>query len=110
MASWFSNLVATLGFFLLGHCAYATIGYREGLKLAEKEYNLPPSEILLELLVATAILVWSSLEMGGPFAPIKVDAASNRLVKLPELMDFCSVNHRGRGLPAFLEPSGGMDD
>eukprot|EP00245_Coleochaete_scutata_P010221 TRINITY_DN3546_c0_g1_i1.p1 TRINITY_DN3546_c0_g1~~TRINITY_DN3546_c0_g1_i1.p1 ORF type:complete len:111 (+),score=20.24 TRINITY_DN3546_c0_g1_i1:82-414(+) len=90
------------GIMLLVVGALDTIQYREQLKIAEEDFYLPPAKVLLCVVGASVACTVAALRLCGEFLPVRADAPENRTVKLPELVDFMTFNHRGKILPAVL--------
>ncbi|XP_074312038.1 membrane magnesium transporter [Silene latifolia] len=89
-------IVGTLGVLLLSHAAYSTILYRGLLKIIEEEFSGPPINVLLELILGFVLCVYAGLTVPGKFQSIHPDSEENRIVSLPENLDFMIFNHRGR--------------
>ncbi|KAJ0976458.1 hypothetical protein J5N97_018423 [Dioscorea zingiberensis] len=92
--------VGVLGGLLLAHAAYATIQYRGMLKIVEEEFSGPPMNVVVELLVALVLCIFSGLTVPGKFLSILPDSDDNRVVSLPANLDFMIFNHRGRVFPS----------
>ncbi|CAI0432496.1 unnamed protein product [Linum tenue] len=88
--------VGVIGVLILGHAAYSTIQYRSLLKITEEEFSGPPMEVVLELLVGLLFCMWAALTVPGKFLSVHPHSDENRVVSLPENVDFMIFNHRGR--------------
>ncbi|GKV40943.1 hypothetical protein SLEP1_g48533 [Rubroshorea leprosula] len=88
--------VGVLGVLILGHAAYSTIQYRGLLKIMEEEFSGPPMNVVLELLLAFLFCIWAALSVPGKFLPINPDSEENRIVSLPDNLDFMIFNHRAK--------------
>ncbi|CAL1382159.1 unnamed protein product [Linum trigynum] len=92
--------VGVIGVLILGHAAYSTIQYRSLLKITEEEFSGPPMEVVLELLVGLLFCMWAALTVPGKFLSVHPHSDENRVVSLPENVDFMIFNHRGRAFPS----------
>ncbi|KAI4310413.1 hypothetical protein MLD38_035393 [Melastoma candidum] len=88
--------IGVVGVLILGHAAYSTIQYRGLLKIMEEEFSGPPLVVVAELLVALVLCFWAALSVPGKFLSIHPDSEENRIIALPENLDFMIFNHRGR--------------
>ncbi|KAK9124182.1 hypothetical protein Sjap_013784 [Stephania japonica] len=96
--------IGVLGVLILAHAAYSTIQYRGLLKIVEEEFSGPPMNVVLELLLGLFLCLWAALSVPGKFVSIHPDSDDNRIVSLPDNLDFMIFNHRGR----VLQPDNGM--
>ncbi|GLJ49157.1 hypothetical protein SUGI_1037080 [Cryptomeria japonica] len=88
-------LLGLVGGAILAYAAYCTIQYRAVLKIREEEFAGPPAEVLLEVIIGLVLCFWAALSVPGKYLPILPDSKENRLVSLPENLDFMIFNHRG---------------
>ncbi|KAK9158517.1 hypothetical protein Scep_005091 [Stephania cephalantha] len=96
--------IGVLGVLILSHAAYSTIQYRGLLKIVEEEFSGPPMTVVLELLFGLVLCLWAALSVPGKFISIHPDSDDNRIVSLPDNLDFMIFNHRGK----VLQPDTGM--
>ncbi|XP_047316532.1 membrane magnesium transporter-like [Impatiens glandulifera] len=92
--------VGALGILILSHSAYSTIQYRAFLKITEDEFSGPPLNVIIELLLGFVFCMWSSLDVPNKFLSVLPDSEENRIVLLPENLDFMIFNHRGKMFPS----------
>ncbi|CAN1135548.1 Membrane magnesium transporter [Linum perenne] len=95
--------VGVIGVLILGHAVYSTIQYRGLLKIMEEEFSGPPMDVMLELLVGLLLCIWAALAVPGKFLAIHPHSDENRVVSLPENVDFMIFNHRGRVLTSEID-------
>ncbi|KAK9733363.1 hypothetical protein RND81_04G062500 [Saponaria officinalis] len=95
--------IGALGVLILSHAAYSTIQYRGLLKITEEEFSGPPINVLIELILGFLFCIYAGLIVPGKFQSIHPDSEENRIVSLPENLDFMIFNHRGRVVPLELE-------
>eukprot|EP00252_Welwitschia_mirabilis_P015484 TRINITY_DN34035_c0_g1_i1.p1 TRINITY_DN34035_c0_g1~~TRINITY_DN34035_c0_g1_i1.p1 ORF type:complete len:113 (+),score=16.48 TRINITY_DN34035_c0_g1_i1:221-559(+) len=96
-------LIGVLGGIVLAYAAYYTIQYRALLKIQEQQFSGPPVEVVFQLLVGLGFCLWAALRVPGNYLPILSQSKENRLVRLPENLDFMIFNHRGKAFPPVLE-------
>lgn len=65
----------------------------------EEEFSGPPMNVVAELLLALTLCTWAALTVPGKFLSIHPDSEENRLVYLPDNLDFMMFNHRGKLFP-----------
>ncbi|KAI3417235.1 Membrane magnesium transporter, partial [Psidium guajava] len=99
----FGFAIGLFGVVILSHAAYSTVQYRGLLKIMEEEFSGPPLNVVAELLVGLVLCTWAALTVPGKFHSIHPDSEENRIVSLPDNMDFMIFNHRGRVLPSQLD-------
>ncbi|XP_030522055.1 membrane magnesium transporter [Rhodamnia argentea] len=99
----FGFAIGLFGVVILSHAAYSTVQYRGLLKIMEEEFSGPPLNVVAELLVGLVLCTWAALTVPGKFLSIHPDSEENRIVSLPDNMDFMIFNHRGRVLPSQLD-------
>ncbi|KAL9237662.1 hypothetical protein vseg_012183 [Gypsophila vaccaria] len=85
-----------LGVLILSHAAYSTIQYRGLLKITEEVFTGPPINIVVELILGFMFCIYAGLIVPGEFQSIHPNSEENRIVSLPENLDFMIFNHRGR--------------
>ncbi|CAI0547333.1 unnamed protein product [Linum tenue] len=95
--------VGVIGVLILGHAAYSTIQYRSLLKIMEEEFSGPPLDVVLELLVGLLCCMWAALTVPGKFLSVHPHSDENRVVSLPENVDFMIFNHRGRAFSSEID-------
>ncbi|XP_050227354.1 membrane magnesium transporter [Mercurialis annua] len=96
-------IVGAFGMLILSHAAYSTIQYRGILKIMEEEFSGPPVNVVIELLLGLVLCIWAALTAPGEFLSIHPHSDENRIVSLPENMDFMIFNHRGKVSPSDVE-------
>ncbi|KAF8042700.1 hypothetical protein BT93_A1129 [Corymbia citriodora subsp. variegata] len=99
----FGFAIGVFGVLILSHAAYSTVQYRGLLKIMEEEFSGPPLNVVAELLVGLVLCTWAALTVPGKFHSIHPDSEENRIVSLPDNMDFMIFNHRGRVFPSQLD-------
>ncbi|KAK4765806.1 hypothetical protein SAY87_007448 [Trapa incisa] len=99
----FGFTVGVFGVLILSHAAYSTIQYRGLLKIMEEEFSGPPLTVFGELVVGLILCMWAALTVPGKFLSIHPDSEENRIVSLPENLDFMIFNHRGRVFPSQVD-------
>ncbi|PKI65128.1 membrane magnesium transporter [Punica granatum] len=99
----FGFTVGVLGVLILFHAAYSTIQYRGLLKIMEEEFSGPPITVVGELVIGLVLCMWAALTVPGKFLSIHPDSEENRIVSLPENLDFMIFNHRGRVFPSQVD-------
>lgn len=99
------QVAMAVGLLLLGHASYSTIQYREQLKFSDGAFVRPPIEIVVELVAALLACLVAGVSSFGAFSSISLQADNNRVVELPELVDFMTFNHRRKALPLQLSIS-----
>ncbi|XP_024533318.1 membrane magnesium transporter [Selaginella moellendorffii] len=95
--------IGVLGVLLLAHAAHSTIQYRAALKIKEEEFSRVSVQILVEVLVSSALCLWAALSVPGTFLEILPDSKHDRILQLPENLDFMIFNHRGKLFPPKLD-------
>lgn len=88
--------VGVVGVMILSHAAYSTIQYRGLLKITEEEFSGPPMNVVVELILGFLLCMYAGLTVPGNFHSIHPASDENRIVSLPENLDFMIFNHRGR--------------
>ncbi|XP_047332889.1 membrane magnesium transporter-like [Impatiens glandulifera] len=88
--------VGALGVIILFHSIYSTIQYKTMLKFTEDEFSGPPMNVFMELSIGLVLCLWASLAVPAKFQSILPNSDENRIVSLPENLDFMIFNHRGR--------------
>ncbi|KAF4369905.1 hypothetical protein CsatB_016867 [Cannabis sativa] len=96
-------VVGVFGVLILAHATYSTIHYRELLKIMEEEFSGPPINVLFELLLGFVLCLWAALAVPGKFLSILPHSEENRIVSLPENLDFMIFNHRGKVFPTVTD-------
>ncbi|EEF42921.1 membrane magnesium transporter isoform X2 [Ricinus communis] len=96
-------IIGAFGTLILAHAAYSTIQYRGLLKIMEEEFAGPPMNVVIELLLGLVLCMWAALTAPGKFLSIHPHSEENRIVSLPDNMDFMIFNHRGKVLPSEVE-------
>ncbi|RAL38087.1 unnamed protein product [Cuscuta campestris] len=96
-------VVGTFGVLFLSHAAYSTIQYKALLKITEEEFSVPPFNVVMELILGLVLCLWAALIVPGNFLSIHPQSDENRVVALPENLDFMIFNHRGQALPLELD-------
>lgn len=91
-----------VGVLILSHAVYSTIQYRGLLKIMEEEFSGPPTSVVLELFLAFVFCVWAALTVPGNFRSIHPDSEENRIVSLPDNLDFMIFNHRAIAFPSEI--------
>ncbi|KAI6698080.1 hypothetical protein NL676_018199 [Syzygium grande] len=99
----FGFAIGVFGVLILSHAAYSTVQYRGLLKIMEEEFSGPPLNVVAELLVGLVLCVLAALTVPGKFLSIHPDSEENRIVSLPDNLDFMIFNHRGRVFPSQLD-------
>ncbi|KAL8154299.1 hypothetical protein V2J09_012059 [Rumex salicifolius] len=89
-------IIGILGLLFLSHAAYSTIQYRGLLKIMEEEFSGPPMTVVLELILGFMLCMYAGLSVPGKFLAINPDSEENRIISLPDNLDFMTFNHRGR--------------
>ncbi|KAJ6913653.1 membrane magnesium transporter-like [Populus alba x Populus x berolinensis] len=84
------------GVLILSHAAYSTSQYRGLLKITEDEFSGPPFSVVVELIVGLVLCMWAALTVPGNFLSIHPHSDENRMVSLPDNLDFMIFNHRGK--------------
>ncbi|XP_078161147.1 membrane magnesium transporter-like [Carex rostrata] len=93
-------LVGIVGGFLLAHAAFSTIQYRGELQITQEQFTGPPFNVVIELLVGLGLCLWAGVAVPTKFLSIVPDSDENRVVSLPDNLDFMIFNHRGKVLPS----------
>ncbi|XP_042519412.1 membrane magnesium transporter [Macadamia integrifolia] len=96
-------LIGMIGLAILGHAAYSTIQYRGLLKILEEEFSGPPMNVVVELLLGLVFCMFAALSVPGEFLSILPDSDENRIVSLPDNLDFMVFNHRGKVFPSEMD-------
>ncbi|CDP06767.1 unnamed protein product [Coffea canephora] len=96
-------VVGVLGVLILSHAAYSTIQYRAMLKITEEEFSGPPINVVVELIAGLMLCMWAALTVPGKFLSILSHSDENRVVALPENLDFMIFNHRGKAIPMGID-------
>ncbi|KAJ4849215.1 hypothetical protein Tsubulata_038962 [Turnera subulata] len=96
-------IIGVLGVLILSHAAYSTIQYRGLLKIMEEEFSGPPVNVVIELVLGLVLCMWAGLAVPGKFLSIHPHSDENRMVSLPDNLDFMIFNHRGRVNPSEIE-------
>ncbi|XP_043702984.1 membrane magnesium transporter [Telopea speciosissima] len=96
-------LIGVIGVAILGHAAYSTIQYRSLLKILEEEFSGPPMNVVVELILGLAFCMFAALSVPGKFLSILPDSDENRIVSLPDNLDFMVFNHRGKVFPPEMD-------
>ncbi|KAL5709987.1 hypothetical protein ACHQM5_020604 [Ranunculus cassubicifolius] len=91
--------IGVIGVLILAHAAYSTIQYRGYLKILEEEFSGPPLNVVGELILGFVFCMWAALTVPGKFLSIHPHSDENRMVSLPDNVDFMMFNHRGRAFP-----------
>ncbi|KAK3445397.1 hypothetical protein EUGRSUZ_A01688, partial [Eucalyptus grandis] len=99
----FGFVIGVFGVLILSHAAYSTVQYKGLLKIMEEEFSGPPLNVVAESLVGLVLCMWAALTVPGKFLSIHPDSEENRIVSLPDNMDFMIFNHRGRVFPSQLD-------
>ncbi|CAH9062983.1 unnamed protein product [Cuscuta epithymum] len=92
-------LVGTFGVLFLANAAYSTIQYKALLKITEEEFSGPPFDVVIKLIIGLVLCMWAALIVPGKFLSIHPQSDENRVVALPENLDFMIFNHRGKAFP-----------
>ncbi|CAN6576611.1 hypothetical protein ACFX2I_009403 [Malus domestica] len=103
MAMSLGFVVGILGVVILSHAAYSTVQYRGLLKIMEEEFPGPPLTVVAELLLGLVFCMWAALTVPGTFLSIHPHSEENRIVSLPDNLDFMIFNHRARVLPVEMD-------
>ncbi|KAJ4980933.1 hypothetical protein NE237_031770 [Protea cynaroides] len=96
-------LIGVIGVAILGHAAYSTIQYRSLLKILEEEFSRPPLNVVVELILGLAFSMFAALSVPGKFLSVLPDSEENRIVSLPDNLDFMVFNHRGKVFPPEMD-------
>ncbi|XP_052191194.1 membrane magnesium transporter [Diospyros lotus] len=96
-------VIGVLGVMILSHAAYSTIQYRSLLKITEEEFSGPPMGVVVELVLGLVFCMCAALIVPTKFRSILPHADENRVVSLPENLDFMIFNHRGKAFPLDVE-------
>ncbi|TYZ60159.1 hypothetical protein PybrP1_000519 [[Pythium] brassicae (nom. inval.)] len=97
----FGKLFIAIGSLLLLHAGYYSVKYAEYVKLAEvTDAKLPPTEVVLELVLAFAISLAGVLVTAGELLPIRSNKRlhGRSLATVISSPDFHVFNHRGKAL------------
>ncbi|KAG5243335.1 membrane magnesium transporter [Salix suchowensis] len=89
-------VIGLIGVLILSHAAYSTSQYRGLLKITEDEFSGPPFNVVVELIVGLVLCMWAALTVPGDFLSIHPHSDENRMVSLPDNLDFMIFNHRGK--------------
>ncbi|XP_011018738.1 PREDICTED: membrane magnesium transporter [Populus euphratica] len=89
-------VIGLVGVLILSHAAYSTSQYRGLLKITEDEFSGPPFSVVVELIVGLVLCMWAALTVPGNFLSIHPHSDENRMVSLPDNLDFMIFNHRGK--------------
>ncbi|KAM1037611.1 hypothetical protein ACFX15_031788 [Malus domestica] len=103
MAMSLGFVVGILGVVILSHAAYSTVQYRGLLKIMEEQFSGPPLTVVAELLLGLVFCMWAALTVPGTFLSIHPYSEENRIVSLPDNLDFMIFNHRARVFPVELD-------
>uniref|UniRef100_A0A803R0M2 Uncharacterized protein n=1 Tax=Cannabis sativa TaxID=3483 RepID=A0A803R0M2_CANSA len=60
-------------------------------------------QVLFELLLGFVLCLWAALAVPGKFLSILPHSEENRIVSLPENLDFMIFNHRGKVFPTVTD-------
>ncbi|KAJ8899768.1 hypothetical protein K2173_019468 [Erythroxylum novogranatense] len=99
----FGLAIGVFGVLILAHAAYSTIQYRGLLKIMEEEFSGPPVNVVLELALGLVFCIWAALTVPGKFLSIHPQSEENRIVSLPDNVDFMMFNHRGKLFSSELD-------
>ncbi|KAJ6871074.1 membrane magnesium transporter-like isoform X1 [Populus alba x Populus x berolinensis] len=66
------------------------------LKITEDEFSGPPFNVVVELIVGLVLCTWAAITVPGIFLSIHPNSDDNRMVSLPDSLDFIIFNHRGK--------------
>ncbi|KAL6532560.1 hypothetical protein OROHE_013982 [Orobanche hederae] len=91
--------VGVMGVLILAHAAYSTIQYRALLKITDEKFTGPPIDVVLELIAGMVFCMWAAVTVPGKFLSILPQSDENRVVSLPDNLDFMMFNHRGKVFP-----------
>ncbi|KAL6577049.1 hypothetical protein OROMI_011325 [Orobanche minor] len=95
----FGFAVGVMGVLILAHAAYSTIQYRALLKITDEKFTGPPIDVVLELIAGMVFCMWAAVTVPGKFLSILPQSDENRVVSLPDNLDFMMFNHRGKVFP-----------
>ncbi|XP_010260683.1 PREDICTED: membrane magnesium transporter [Nelumbo nucifera] len=99
----FGFMIGVFGVLILAHAAYSTIQYRSLLKILEEEFSGLPMNVVGELLLGLVFCMWAALTVPGKFLSILPYSEENRIVSLPDNLDFMVFNHRGKVFPSKMD-------
>uniref|UniRef100_A0A6M2EM88 Uncharacterized protein n=1 Tax=Populus davidiana TaxID=266767 RepID=A0A6M2EM88_9ROSI len=89
-------VIGFVGVLILSHAAYSTTQYEGLLKITEDEFSGPPFNVVVELIVGLVLCTWAAISVPGIFLSIHPHSDDNRMVSLPDNLDFIIFNHRGK--------------
>ncbi|KAJ6864966.1 hypothetical protein NC651_035508 [Populus alba x Populus x berolinensis] len=89
-------VIGFVGVLILSHAAYSTTQYEDLLKITEDEFSGPPFNVVVELIVRLVLCTWAAITLPGIFLSIHPNSDDNRMVSLPDNLDFIIFNHRGK--------------
>ncbi|KAG6744116.1 hypothetical protein POTOM_052825 [Populus tomentosa] len=89
-------VIGFVGVLILSHAAYSTTQYEDLLKITEDEFSGPPFNVVVELIVGLVLCTWAAITVPGIFLSIHPNSDDNRMVSLPDNLDFIIFNHRGK--------------
>ncbi|KAK7285023.1 hypothetical protein RJT34_19779 [Clitoria ternatea] len=95
--------VGVVGLVILFHAAYLTIRYKGLLKITEDEFSGPPFNVVIELCLGLLLSFWAALTVPGKFLSIHPHSPDNRIVSLPDNLDFMIFNHRRKVSPVEMD-------
>ncbi|CEG44442.1 Predicted membrane protein [Plasmopara halstedii] len=99
--AFFGKLLIAAGTLLLIHAGYYSVQYESYVKLTETaDAQMPPTEVVVELVVAFFISLVGVLLTCGEILPIRSNDAmhSRSLATVISNPDFHVFNHRGHSL------------
>ncbi|KAL3839684.1 hypothetical protein ACJIZ3_024275 [Penstemon smallii] len=95
--------VGVIGVLILLHAAYSTIQYRTLLKITDEQFSGAPINVVIELIAGLVLCTWAALTVPGKFLSILPHSDENRVVSLPDNLDFMIFNHRGKAFPLDMD-------
>mmetsp|Transcript_46486 Transcript_46486/g.88768 ORF Transcript_46486/g.88768 Transcript_46486/m.88768 type:complete len:108 (+) Transcript_46486:179-502(+) len=96
------RIIMFVGIAFLLHAAYATINYRTHLKLHHLEFDRPPLQVLIEVVIGTLLCLWNGLNVAGDFIEIKSAMMDEISEQLDFRSDFADLYNRKH---AFIQQS-----
>jgi len=91
--------MVTAGLALFLYAAWTTLSYRDMLKLTQQEFEGVPLLVKAEVLIASVVCMWGSLQISGNFRPSSALKGQGGLDADTVRWDFMSMNHRGQAMP-----------
>lgn len=99
MALSSGGFLVTAGLAIFLYAAWSTLSYRDMLKLTQQEFEGVPLLVKVEVLLASIVCMWGSLQISGNFKPSSALKGQRGLDADTVRWDFMSMNHRGQAMP-----------